>query len=123
MSVHSQITNNTAMLEPTAGRCLARYPAIQTLLAFETAARLGSFSRAAESLFLSQSAVTYQIKALESYLDTRLFDRKGRGVKLTPAGEAIHADITMGLQVIGRSLSGVRRQAPGCLTGTPLQRC
>lgn len=113
MSMHSQFVNNTALLEQPVSRCPARYPAIQTLLAFETVARLGSFTRAAESLFLSQSAVTYQIKALESYLDTRLFHRNGRGVRLTPVGEAIHADITMGLQVIGRSLNGVRRQLRG----------
>lgn len=103
-------TRSPAAPETAAERCPARYPAIQTLLAFETAARLGSFTRAAEALFLTQSAVTYQVKALENYLDTKLFERGGRGVELTPAGEAIYEDITLGLQVIGRSLSGVRRR-------------
>ena len=50
------------------------------------AAQLQSFSKAAESLGYSQSAVTVQIRLLEEELGTRLFDRIGRKVTLTPQG-------------------------------------
>jgi DNA-binding transcriptional LysR family regulator len=60
------------------------------LEAFEAVARERSFTRAAESLFLTQPAVTRQVAALEAELKTRLFDRLGRTVQLTASGEALH---------------------------------
>jgi len=59
------------------------------LKTFHTVARLGSFTRAAETLFLSQPAVSLQIKDLESDYGTPLLERVGRTVRLTPAGEAL----------------------------------
>ncbi len=53
-------------------------------------AELGSFTLAAEALFLSQPTVTAHIQALEKALGTRLFDRLGRRVVLTPAGEVLY---------------------------------
>lgn len=63
---------------------------LHQLQAFEAVARERSFTRAAESLFLTQPAVTRQIAALEAELRTRLFDRLGRSVQLTASGEALH---------------------------------
>jgi DNA-binding transcriptional LysR family regulator len=63
---------------------------LHQLEAFEAVAAHRSFTRAAEALFLTQPAVTRQIAALESELKTRLFDRLGRTVRLTAAGEALH---------------------------------
>ncbi len=60
------------------------------LLAFTTLARVGSFTLAAHELFITQSAVSHAIKSLESELECRLFDRLGRSVKLTPAGQQLH---------------------------------
>lgn len=57
------------------------------LQTFITAARLESFSRAAQALGYSQSAVTVQIRLLEEELDTRLFDRLGRRISLTDQGQ------------------------------------
>ncbi|MBM3872594.1 MAG: LysR family transcriptional regulator [Verrucomicrobia bacterium] len=57
------------------------------LLAFATLARIGSFTLAAKELHLTQSAVSHAIKALEDELGLRLFERRGRRVALTPAGE------------------------------------
>lgn len=57
------------------------------ILAFAALARRGSFTLAAKDLFLTQSAVSHAIKALESDLGTRLLDRAGRRVLLTQAGE------------------------------------
>lgn len=63
---------------------------LHQLEAFEAVARERSFTRAAESLFVTQPAVTRQIAALEAELKTRLFDRLGRSVRLTAPGEALH---------------------------------
>lgn len=60
------------------------------LLAFAALARCQSFTRAAKQLFLTQSAVSHAIKALETELGSRLFDRVGRRVLLTQAGEQFH---------------------------------
>ena len=59
------------------------------LKSFYTVAKLGSFSRAAETLFLTQPAVSAQIKDLEYEFKTKLFDRVGRNIKLTRAGETL----------------------------------
>lgn len=64
------------------------------LRAFATLARTGSFTLTAKELFLSQSAVSHSMKALESDVGCRLFDRMGKKVLLTQAGETLlhHAD-------------------------------
>lgn len=64
------------------------------LLAFATLARKQSFTLAAKELFLTQSAVSHAIKALEQELGTRIFDRVGKRVHLTQAGEQLlrHAE-------------------------------
>ncbi|MEW8563149.1 MAG: LysR family transcriptional regulator [Candidatus Thiodiazotropha sp.] len=59
---------------------------LNTLRAFVQVARDGSFSQAAEHLFLTQPAISKRIASLENELDTRLFDRMGRQVFLTEAG-------------------------------------
>lgn len=58
-----------------------------SLRTFLTIADTGSFSTAAERLYLTQSAISKRIQALETELDTKLFDRVGRQTVLTPAGE------------------------------------
>ena len=60
-----------------------------TLQAFVEVARTGSFSIAAQHLFVTQSAISKRIAQLESQLDTRLFDRIGRGINLTEAGRTL----------------------------------
>lgn len=63
-----------------------RLPPLNALKAFEAAARHLSFARAAEELFLTPSAISHQIKALEEQVGVKLFQRKGRNVSLTDAG-------------------------------------
>ncbi|HQD84470.1 MAG TPA: LysR family transcriptional regulator, partial [Quisquiliibacterium sp.] len=58
------------------------------LAVFEAAARLGSFTRAAESLHLAQPTVSTQIRKLSETLELPLFEQIGRKVHLTPAGAA-----------------------------------
>jgi LysR family glycine cleavage system transcriptional activator len=63
-----------------------KIPAIQALLCFEAASRHESFTRAAQELALTQSAVSRQITALEELVGTPLFRRTRHGVALTAAG-------------------------------------
>ena len=56
------------------------------------AAEEGSFSKAAEALFISAPAVIKQINLLEARLNLRLFERTHRGLRLTKAGESLYKD-------------------------------
>ena len=62
---------------------------IASLKAFIAVADTQSFSLAAEQLFLTQPAISKRVSTLEGELDVRLFDRIGRSVSLTEAGEAL----------------------------------
>lgn len=64
-------------------------PPLDTLRAFEAAARLGSFSGAAEALNLTHGAVSRQVAKLEHWLGSRVFLRQARGVALTPEGQRL----------------------------------
>ena len=57
---------------------------------FEAAARTLSFTKAAEELFITQSAVSRQIKALEDHLGLKLFERRPRALQLTESGQALY---------------------------------
>jgi DNA-binding transcriptional LysR family regulator len=62
---------------------------IQNLSAFIAVSETGSFSKAASRLFVTQPAVSKRISALESELNVKLFDRIGKSVQLTEAGDAL----------------------------------
>jgi LysR family glycine cleavage system transcriptional activator len=64
-----------------------RLPPFAAVKAFEAAARHLSFKKAAQELCLSPSAVSHQIRGLEDYLDTALFERSGNAIALTLTGE------------------------------------
>jgi len=68
-----------------------RLPALDLLNGFEAAARLLSFTKAGEELYLSQSAVSRQIQELEDQLGVRLFERRHRALALTEAGQTMYA--------------------------------
>lgn len=74
---------------PTMNRNLS----LRELRSFCAAAEHGSFRAAAEQLFLTASAVSHQIKNLESELGKRLFERGNRTISLTPDGEMLYADV------------------------------
>ncbi len=67
---------------------------LRGLRTFCVAGRHQSFRIAAEELFVSTSAVSHQIKALEQELQQVLFDRKAQTMELTEAGEALYAEIS-----------------------------
>jgi len=64
-----------------------RIPGLKALSCFEQTARHGSVSRAAEELYLTQSAVSRQLQGLETWLNCKLFMRKKQRLILTPEGE------------------------------------
>ena len=79
-----------------------RMPPASALIAFECAARHGSFTLAARELRTSQSAVSRHIGQLETWLATRLFHRSRAGTTLTAGGERFRDGVTAGLAAIRR---------------------
>ncbi len=70
-----------------------RQPPLRALRTFCAAARRLSFKLAAQELYVTASAVSHQVKALEEDLGVNLFDRRNRTLKLTEAGEALYSQI------------------------------
>lgn len=71
-----------------------RLPPLNSLKAFECAARHLSFTKAADELFVTQAAVSHQIKLLEDFLGIILFKRKNRALELTELGKNYFLDIS-----------------------------
>lgn len=88
----------------------ARLP-LTALRTFESAARLASFRQAALELSVTPTAVSHQIRGLEQWLGVLLFERLGRGVRLTEAGEKLRRDLHGALLEIDHSLAALRPQA------------
>ena len=93
-----------------------RLPPLSSLRGFEAAARTESFSEAARTLNLTQSAISHQVKALEASLGQPLFLRRNRRVVLTDAGFELYGLVR---EVLERLETGVRRldayKKPGSL--------
>lgn len=70
-----------------------RLPPLNGLKVFEAAARHLSFTRAAEELFVTQAAVSHQVKGLEEFLGVKLFRRRNRVLLLTEEGQSYYLDI------------------------------
>ena len=79
-----------------------KIPSTAALVAFESAARHQSFTKAADELALTQSAVCRQIAGLEEFLGIELFRRSRRGVKLTEAGLAYSRKVAAQLDAVER---------------------
>ncbi len=82
-----------------------RVDRLQRLAVFDAAARLGSFTRAAEELGMTQPAVTRQIRSLERALDTKLFERTANRSELTEAGRRLHNHVAVGFEEIEEGLA------------------
>lgn len=72
---------------------MRKLPPLNALKSFEAAARHLSFTKAAEELFVTQAAVSHQVKTLEEYLGIALFIRRNRALLLTEAGQSYYLDI------------------------------
>lgn len=86
-------------------------PSLSSLLPFEASARLGSVSRAAEELNITQAAVSRQIRLLEEDLGVELFERRNRGVYLTEAGRQFSRVLSNALGDVAREADRLRRVA------------
>jgi LysR family glycine cleavage system transcriptional activator len=96
---------------------IRRLPPLNTLRAFEAAARHLSFSAAAAELRVTPAAISHQIKALEDDLGVKLFRRLNREVRLTDAGQACLPGLRDGFDRIAEAIAHVHRQdASGVLT-------
>lgn len=83
-------------------------PPLASLLPFEAAARLCSFSRAADELHITQAAVSRQIRGLEDNLGVKLFYRRNRAVSLTQEGRDLARVVSDALHSIGDSAALLR---------------
>ena len=84
-----------------------RVPPIGVLVAFESASRHRSFSRAAQELGTFQPAISRQVAALEKLVSSRLFERSPSGVTLTEAGSRLREAIAAGLGAIHQGIAEV----------------
>ena len=80
---------------------MAKLPPLNALKCFEAAARSASFSRAAEELHVTQSAVSHQIRQLEQWFGVTLFDRQGRQTVPTARGEELARALAEAFDMIG----------------------
>ncbi|TDV64433.1 LysR substrate-binding domain-containing protein [Pseudomonas sp. LP_7_YM] len=98
-------------------------PPLYALRAFEAAARHSSFTRAAEELSITQSAVSRHIRTLEQHFACRLFRRNGRNLQLTEAARELLPGVREGFCALERACSALmaeegilRMKAPSTLT-------
>jgi LysR family glycine cleavage system transcriptional activator len=89
-----------------------RLPPLNPLRAFEAAARHGAVTRAAGELNVTHSAVSHQVRVLEETLGVKLFDRRGRRLILTPAGQSYLATVQQALDLIADASARVLQPAP-----------
>ena len=87
-----------------------KIPSTAALIAFESAARHQSFTKAAQELSLTQGAVCRQIAALEAFLNVELFRRSRRGVLLTEAGQSYARRVAGQLDAVERDTLAVMGQ-------------
>jgi LysR family glycine cleavage system transcriptional activator len=87
-----------------------RLPPLNALRAFEAAARHLSFKNAALELSVTPTAVSHQIKLLETSLGWPLFDRLTRALALTPQGEAMLPKVREGLECFAAAVEGARQR-------------
>ncbi len=86
-------------------------PSLDLIRGFEAAARRLSFTLAAEELFVTQSAVSRQVKALEDHLGVALFERRHRAIRLTPDGQALYRASAEALRLLTDAAAGIRHGA------------
>lgn len=105
------------------GKMLNSTPPLYALRAFEAAARTGSFTRAAEELSITQSAISKHITNLEETLECKLFTRNGPRIKLTELGKNLSLELSEGFRtienacfIIKQESNVIRIKAPTSLT-------
>ncbi len=100
-----------------------RFPPMAALRALEAAARHLSYTHAAQELFVTQSAISHQIKHIESLWGIKLFERRGRRIVLTEAGHALAPVVRDFIRRISSTLEEIteKDEGPSALRVTLLQ--
>ena len=88
-------------------------PSLDLLRGFEAAARNLSFTRAAAELFITQSAVSRQVKTIEDHLGAALFVRRHRALQLTEAGHELYRATAQALRQLSDAASRIRERGAG----------
>ena len=88
-------------------------PPLEFLRGFEAAARHLSFTKAAAELFLTQSAISRQIQALEAFVGVPLFERRHKALALTPVGEAYYRTVAQTLDLLRDATRRIRETRTG----------
>ena len=86
-----------------------RIPPMNSLRAFEATARLGTLARAADELCVTPSAIGHQVRGLEEWLGTPLYEGSGRARRLTRDGRRLAAEISQSLDQMDRACNAVQR--------------
>lgn len=97
-------------------------PSLNSLRAFAVVADTGGYSRAAQELNVTQAAVSQQVRTLEAYLGVSLIERVGRGIALTPFGDALGKELASGFTLIKKGvdqITGVSDLRPVQVTMSP----
>lgn len=87
-------------------------PSLQSLLAFEAASRHLSFTRAAQELELTQTAISHQIKTLEERLEIKLFVRRRNALALTPAAREYLNSVHEAINLLSIATAHARKKKP-----------
>ena len=96
---------------PAAGRSLRRLPPLSGLEAFVAVARTGSVKAAAAALALSMPALSRRVQGLERHVGVPLFERTGGGMRLTRAGDQLHAALGPALDALHTAVESVGERA------------
>ena len=94
-------------------RRMSKLPPLAAVRAFEAAARHLSFTKAAEELFVTQSAISRHIRRLEDWLGTELFLRRHRALLLTPEGERYRFEVAGVFRRLTSATERIKRSASG----------
>ena len=92
---------------------VSRLPSLNALRCFEAAARSGSFSRAAEELNVTQSAVSHQVRQLEQWFGLSLFDRLGRQTIPTPKGQELARSLAEAFDIMAAACRRLQQSEHG----------
>jgi LysR family glycine cleavage system transcriptional activator len=91
---------------------IRKLPSLDLIRGFEAAARNLSFTKAAAEMFITQSAVSRQVKALEEQLGIELFTRRYRAIALTEAGQTLYRAVSEAMRLIADTTAALS-EAPG----------
>jgi LysR family transcriptional regulator, glycine cleavage system transcriptional activator len=98
-----------------------KLPPLSALRAFEVAARHSSLSRAGDELHVTHAAVSHQVRNLEDWFGCGLFRREGRGIQLTPVGQALYGRVSPLFESMAdacqrvKAMSGAGALTVGCI--------